>query len=264
MFMDMVRLWWADSRGKTTMVLLVLWMVTLWHVYSANLFWRPLVAVVSLILLDVFLGKLRWGAWFFSLSSVVTGLLIGLIFDPSSSWLALFIACFVASVGKHFIGTGRQKHIFNPAALGIVVASIMFGRPVAWWAGAWGNLPLLIVVTGMTPILHRLRRLWMPATFLVFYFLANLLFVPLVGALRLTLDSTAIFFALIMVPEPLTSTSLGMWRYGWGVVVGVLVLGVSVILLSVSDPLLVSLLAANAIGFFFIRNRPIKLLSDIA
>lgn len=249
-----LRIFWADTRGKTTLVLCLLWMASAIHYARPNLFWFPLVALATSVVLDILLGRLRWGTWFFSPSSVVTGLLIGLILDPTGSVWMVLSACAVASLSKLFLGAGKKKHIANPAALGIVIASVIFHHPVAWWAPSWGTIPLVIIVVGMTPVLVRLRRLWMPITFLIVYFVTNLLFTALPGAIRLTLDSTVTLFAFVMIPEPITAVPIGRWRYLWGGLVGVFVLALSLLSFALTDPLLTALLAANIVGFI-VRRR---------
>ena len=252
-----LRIFWADTRGKTAIVLFVLWIVSLVHFARANFFWYPPLAVVASVAFDMLLGNIRWRSWFFSPSSVVTGFLIGLILDPTGSVWMVVAACAVASVSKMFLGAGKKKHVANPAALGIVIASVIFHRPVAWWVASWGTIPLVLIVTGMIPVLARLRRLWMPALFLCMYVVTNLLFRPLPGAIKMTLDSTVIFFAFVMLPEPMTAISFGRWRYVWGGLVGAIVLVLTRASFAPADTLLVALLLANVIGFF-VRVRPVR------
>lgn len=75
-------LWWADSRGKVIVVLLALWLVSLVNHFQVSLAINVLLAVIASSLLNP------------SLSSVVTGLLIGLIFDPTAGfcrcWLPVY------------------------------------------------------------------------------------------------------------------------------------------------------------------------------
>ncbi len=218
--------YWADSRGKVIVVLLVLWIVSLANHFQINLVLNVLLAVFASSILNP------------SLSSIVTGLLIGLIFDPMAGVLPVLVACILARIGKH-------KHIFNPAAFGIMFSSLIFNRPVAWWGAAWGMLPVAIIAVGMLPILWRLRRQWMPLTFFIIYMAAT--------SLRLTIDGTVFLFAFVMLPEPKTSPVQGKWSLGWGILVGFLVLAQSFFGITLADPLLLALLVANTIGFIVKR-----------
>lgn len=203
--------------------------------------------------MDALLSRLRSGIWFFSVSSLVTGLLIGLIMDLTAGVPALLTAVILASVSKHFLGFGRQKHVFNPAALGILLSSIVFNRPVAWWGATWGVIPILIIFFGMLLPLRQLRRLWMPISFLFVYSISLVMVSGAESALKLTLDGTVFLFAWVMVTEPMTAPSRGFWRYGWGVLVALFVMGQQVFSISWSDPLLTALLLANGVGFFLTR-----------
>lgn len=242
---SIMRIWWADSRGKVVVVLLILWMAALIHEFQTNFITVPFLAIFLSVCLDLILGKLTRGHARFSLSSLVTGLLIGLIFDPTAGVGPIGVATLVASLSKHILKLPSSKHIFNPAAFGILIASFLFDRPVAWWGASWGFFPLLILSVGMLPALYQLRREWIPVTFLVVYFFNS--------SLRLTLDGTVFLFAFVMLPEPITSVGRGLWRYGWGILVGVIVAVLGFFRFAAADPLLTALLLANIVTYTLIR-----------
>lgn len=246
---------WRDTRGKVAVTLIILWVATLVYQFSFPSLLFPSVAVVLSAVFDILLVKVRYQKDVFSLSSVVTGLLIGLILTPRSGVGPLLVACGVASFTKQFFGRGPHRHIFNPAAIGLVVSSVITGGTISWWAAAWGYIPSAIIVTGMVIALRQLHRLWLPVLFLVSYFVVFLLSSSLPATIALTLDGTVLLFAFVMLPEPMTSVLFGRWRYFWGVLVAMLVLGENILRISWSDPLLLALLAANAVGFFFIRTK---------
>lgn len=252
--------WIKESRWQTGIVLLLLWVVSLWNQPRLQFFVTPFLALVVTVGVDLLIVRLRFKKWLFSPSSLVTGCIIGLVVDPLSPWFVVLSAALFASFSKQFIGVGRKQHMFNPAAFGIFVTAALFDRPVAWWAASWGWMPLVIIFFGMAPILLGLRRLWMPVTFLLFYFLNALLFSSPEATLRLTVDGTVFFFAFVMLPEPMTSASYGLWRYGWGVLVGLLVFFQSFLRVSIADPLLLSLLVANCMWFF--AKRRVRLSTD--
>lgn len=244
-----MRQFWADSRGKVIVILLILWITALMHQFRLVYVGQPVVAMVSCVMFDWFFTYLRIRRSMFSLSSVITGFLIGLILDPSGGLAATLAASLAACISKQWIGRGGHKHVFNPAALGIIVSSFFFQQPVGWWATAWGIVPVVIIGVGMAPVLWKLRRLWMPLTFLSVYFTSMVLFSGSESAVRFTFDGTVFVFGFIMLVEPMTSIGKGIWRYGWGVVVGVLVALESLVGFSWGDPFLNALLGANIIGF---------------
>ena len=212
-------------------------------------------AVIVSVVVDILGTKARFGRDVFSLSSVVTGLLIGLILDPKGGVIPLLGACFIASLCKQFLGRGPHRHMFNPAAIGLVISSLFFGGTISWWGAGWGFIPLIVLAIGMYIALSQLHRLWIPALFLLTYFLSNLLYSTPAASLGLTLDGTVFLFAFVMLPEPMTSLLFGGWRYGWGIFVGLLIFLLNFIHVPLTDPFLVPLLVANAIGFFFVRPR---------
>lgn len=249
-----VKIFWADSRGKVIAVLVVLWLATLVHEFRVVFVTGVAIAVVASVALDSLIIWLRKKTVEVSLSSVVTGLLIGLIFDPYAGIVGILVACVIASFSKAYLGRGNHQHIFNPAALGIVGSSLLFGRSVAWWGVAWGMVPVGIIAIGMLPVLWKLRRLLLPITFLLVYFVVNFTHGTVVSAMRLTIDGTVFLFAFVMLPEPKTAPIRGVWVWGWGVLVGLLVFIQSLLGIGAGDPLLLALLAANLCGFLFIRR----------
>src|SRR5689334_8779486 len=127
------RVWWADSRGKVIATLIALWIAALIHQFQWRFVWIPVVAVLVTILVDLLMSWMRKRQWVFTMSSVVTGLLIGLIFDPTAGIVPLIVACSISAMGKQLIGFGDHRHVGNPATMGIFASSLLFDRSVAWW-----------------------------------------------------------------------------------------------------------------------------------
>lgn len=246
---------WADSRGKVIAVLVFLWLGVLVFQFRAVFVIGVVFAVVASVTFDSLIIWLRTKARVVSLSTIATGLLIGLIIDPFNGILPITVACLLASISKNFIGKGAHNHIFNPAAFGIVVSSFIFGSPVAWWGTAWGMVPVGIITLGMFPVLWKLRRQRLPIAFFAVYFVSNLLYGTVQSAIRLTIDGTVFLFAFVMLPEPKTAPSQGKWRWGWGVLVGLLVLTQNLFGIAAVDPLLVALLTANLYLYVVTRDR---------
>lgn len=225
---------WADSRGKVIAVLLLLWLGSL-HVVA------PIPALLGMLLSDAMVSR------HITLSTIVTGLLIGLIFNPTAGIIPIITACFLASLSKNIIRIGPHNHVFNPAAFGIIAASLLFNRPVSWWGASWGIVPVIVLAIGMTPVLWKLKRFFMPVTFLAVYFLVTRSF-------PLLFDGTVFLFAFIMLPEIKTSPGIGFWQYVWGVLVGGLVALGTIFQISFTDPLLLALLVANLVGFILTKK----------
>lgn len=246
--------WWADSRGKTGLVLLLLWIAALGRDFRWQYVTHPIVAVGVVVALDTFITRLRFGALVVSLSSVVTGFLVGLILHPTGGLWPVILAGALASLSKNFLATGRGKHVANPAAFGVVVSSLLVGRRPSWWVASWGPTPAILVSVGMLPLLWKLRRQFMPVTFLSIYFLMILFSSGLPAAVSLTLDGTVFLFAFVMLPEIKTSPVQGQWRWGWGVLVGMFAFAHHLLRLELTDPLLTPLLAANFVKTLMLQG----------
>jgi ferredoxin-NADP reductase len=155
-------------------------------------------------------------------SSLITGLILTLILSPPSSlhgfWI-LTLAGALAMASKYLL-TANQRHIFNPAAFGAVMSIVLFQNYASWWIGAKVMAPI-IIITGVL-ILRKINRFTMVGFFIAIYIaIMWLTSSHLTGhALWLNLAATPLlFFAIIMLTEPLTSpTALDKSLFYAGVV----------------------------------------------
>lgn len=248
--MDLKTLW-NDNRLHVAFTLSLVWLLAVWHFQTLNSILYPLFAVILMTILDISYTWLRFKKFYWPSASFVTGFLIGLIIAPSEPVWVVAIATLAAFVSKQFIGTGIRQHIFNPAALGIMVTNLAFGTTVAWWSVAWGKWPLLILVPLMIRILWRMKRLTLPLTFLAAYYLYLIIQIPLTDSLGALVDGSLLLFALVMLPEPITSQAHGKFKYGFGILVAILAIGFS--FLKLQEVFLPALLMANLSGFLIPR-----------
>ncbi|CAN5202528.1 hypothetical protein BH11ACT4_BH11ACT4_01090 [soil metagenome] len=208
-------------------------------------------------------------------SALISGLLVFFIMQPKLDPLGLSgiaLAGVVASPSKYLLAL-RGRHIFNPAALGAFVPTIIvlglansgtfigmsFG---AWWVGT--PLLLLPVAIAAFLVLYRTQRLTVG---IVFAALATLLATavavaggqpvgPAIG--QVLLQSPIVFFAGFMFSEPLT-----LPPRRWQQLVEALVVAVLFTVPLPDGPLsnspLFALLVGNLIGFAFGQRRGIRL-----
>ncbi|MBI3283089.1 RnfABCDGE type electron transport complex subunit D [Candidatus Curtissbacteria bacterium] len=242
-----------DFKSQVAFTLLLVWLLAQRPAQDKLLaFALPLFAVLLMTALDVVYTRIRFKKWYWPSASVVTGFLIGLVIDPKEPVGILALAVLAAFISKQFIGSGFRQHIFNPAAFGIMTVTFAFGVPVAWWGVAWGKLPLVILVVAMMRILWRMKRLWLPLGFLAVYSIYYLtLFEPKNAALALA-DGSLLLFALVMLPEPMTSPIIGKSKYIFGPVVALLAIGLSYWGV-MAEVFLPALLAAN-LGAYLARR----------
>lgn len=237
------RLFLVDPRARIFYILLLIWVVSV----IQNSTWQniifPIFSIILFSIADLTFHYFQPYKWYFPFSSLISGLLIGLIIHPSSGIFALILACIFGFISKQFIKY-KNHHIFNPSAFGIVVSSLILGFPISWWAVAPGKIFILLtIISGL--VLWKLRRMHMPIIFLVGYFIFLAVSQGIKPAISLTIDGTVFFFAFIMLTEPMTSSISGFWKWGFG---GVVLTGVIISYLakiSFTDPLLLSLLIAN-------------------
>ena len=243
-------------------IALILFIISLYTIFVGDFYQESVntyVAVLTAVVLDGLILRYQKNKWVIPYSGIVTGFLVGLILNPSFPAGLFILVAAIAITSKYFILPGK-KHIFNPAAFGLITASIFFSGAISWWGVSWSpHLGIFLFITAGY-VLLRLRRIWLPIGFLLIYwlFLASQggPVSPIQGGILLTLisDPTVALFALVMIPEPQTSPIRNYFRYSFGILVAVLLIIFSLFLPSSSpDPLLTSLLTANLITFVWLR-----------
>jgi ferredoxin-NADP reductase/Na+-translocating ferredoxin:NAD+ oxidoreductase RnfD subunit len=161
-------------------------------------------------------------------SAYLTGLILALIITPvmptlASIWLLLLISI-IAMASKYVLAIGK-KHIFNPAALTVVITGFVFNQYASWWIG--GNIPMLaFVIIGGLIIVRKIQRFDLVLTFLAAAAVSCVALAPSFdpsGTLeRLALHTPIFFFASIMLTEPLTTPPTRTLRVIYGIFVGIL------------------------------------------
>ena len=262
-----------DTRVQAAFTLSLVWILAIWQFKTLNSFIYPLIAVISVAGFDILITFLRSSRTYYPFSSFVTGLLIGLLIAPVGNIWVIVSAALLASLSKQFIGRGVRQHILNPAAFGILSSSILFQIPIAWWGVSWGIWPSVILIPLMGRVLLRLKRLMLPITFLaVMYVYLIVNFFILSGKSPLTLstladlfnfsklyflDGTLILFAMVMLPEPITSPVGGKFKYFYGIMVGLIAILFGLVNIKlgqiVDEVFLASLLVANLLSFLLIK-----------
>ena len=162
-------------------------------------------------------------------SVYITALILALILDPVGvtdirGASALIFASVWAMASKFIFAVGR-KHIFNPAAFGVVLSAFLLDQPAAWWVG--GNLPLLpAVLIGGLLIVRKLRRFDSVTTFILVN-IATVLSTSAPAHYGAALNETILssplfFFAFVMLTEPLTAPTTRLPRLAFAALVGFL------------------------------------------
>lgn len=161
-------------------------------------------------------------------SSVITGLILSLIITPAASvkGIPFIIAAAGLAIASKYILAFRGKHIFNPAAIAVVLTSLGPQESASWWVGSTLLLP--IVVVGGLLIVHKIRRGAMVATFIGVALVSSMVVAALTGhdivstIQTVFLRSSLFFLAFVMLTEPWTSPGTHRGRFIYATIVGLL------------------------------------------
>lgn len=161
-------------------------------------------------------------------SVYITSLILALIITPISTLHgAMFLvwAAILAMASKYIL-TLRKKHIFNPAAIAVVITAYSINQSASWWVGTAWMVP--IIVLGGVLVIRKIQR----GALMYSFFLMSLLSVigfailrntDIIGALmKVIFDSSLFFFAFVMLSEPLTTPPGKNLQIMYGAIVGFL------------------------------------------
>jgi ferredoxin-NADP reductase len=162
-------------------------------------------------------------------SVYITALILVLILDPVTitdpKGIGAVAFASIWAISSKFIFTLGRKHLFNPAALGVVLSAFLLDTPPTWWIG--GNLWMLpLVLAGGVLLVRKLRRLDLVATFAIVTLTTVLTTTEpsqYWTALTQTLGSSPLFFfTFVMLTEPLTAPTMRWPRIAFAAIVGFL------------------------------------------
>lgn len=143
-------------------------------------------------------------------SVLITALILALIISPSAPILFLILAALLAIASKYLLAP-NGRHIFNPAAIAVVLGALILGQSASWWVGTIWLVPFVLI--GGIYLTIKIRR-FHEAAFFILLVLAFLFFAYFSrgGAtsawhiLRLALTtSSLLFFSFAMLTEPMTA-----------------------------------------------------------
>jgi ferredoxin-NADP reductase/Na+-translocating ferredoxin:NAD+ oxidoreductase RnfD subunit len=161
-------------------------------------------------------------------SAVITGLILALIISPTLGLynILFFIAAAGLAMASKYILTINKKHLFNPAAIAVVLTALGPRQSASWWVGTAALLPF--VIAGGYLIIRKIHRERMFLYYLSATTLSTILFaliskVSVGTSLHDMVFSSAVFFlGFVMLTEPLTSPARSKQQNIYGVIVGAL------------------------------------------
>ncbi len=164
-------------------------------------------------------------------SAFITAFILVLIVTPAKDFVSLPYWGFlfwvsVWAMASKYIFALDNKHVFNPVALSVALTSITMGQSASWWVGTLAMAPFVII--GGMLITRKVRRFDMVLTF----FAIALITIVATQAfdfasgfnilVRSIFYSPLLFFAFVMLTEPLTTPPTRILRMLYGSICGFL------------------------------------------
>lgn len=161
-------------------------------------------------------------------SVYISAFILALILTPTTSLdkFPLVIFASILTMASKYIVAIKKKHIFNPVALGVLLTTLVIDQSASWWVGTFYMLPFVLI--GGLLVARKLQRFNLVLSFII----VSLFFIsvfgisrginPLVILSKAVSDSPLLFFALVMLTEPLTTPPTKNLQIGYGVFVGFL------------------------------------------
>jgi len=161
-------------------------------------------------------------------STYITALILALIITPLQSYNDLWFLGWasVLAIASKYTMAIKGKHPFNPVAFGVALTYFAINQSASWWVGNAQMLPFVLV--GGLLVVRKLHRFDLVLTFGLTA-LATILVASLVNAedfftavQRVVLYSPFLFFAFVLLTEPLTTPPTRKLRLVYAALVGFL------------------------------------------
>lgn len=175
--------------------------------------------------------------------------------NPLTGWPVIFLISFLAMASKYLL-VYNKRHIFNPAAFGVLASALLIEQGASWWVG--GKYMLPFVILGGLFVARKLRWFHLILSFLATYIAALATSLLMQGAQLATvwtalhstlLYSGAIFFATVMLIEPLTAPRSKNRRIGYGIIVAIVMVVLPILFPTYGYSIETSLLIGNLLVF---------------
>ncbi|WP_169794046.1 RnfABCDGE type electron transport complex subunit D [Alicyclobacillus acidiphilus] len=246
-----LRSYFRTPKGFVLIILSLLVLIDAAYTADSRVIVHAVVAVCTAIVIDGAIARFWRRSRRFPDGGVITGLIVAGVLSSTAAYGIVITATAAAIVSKHVLHMGR-KPIFNPAAVGLLVAIYVFHVGESWLADlsllpVWG-----IALLGVAGYLVTYRVNKFPQVFA--FFAVYFIFFGLEGAFHVSLAAdafrnpiinSAMFLAFFMMTDPPTSPG----RYSQQVLFGAIAAIVSSLVYLTFDGLsylLIGLLFANA------------------
>ena len=89
------------------------------------------ISVSAAVLIESLIVYLKTRSFLVTESSIITGMIIGYVLSSDEVWWKFALAALLAIFSKHSI-VFKKRHIFNPAAFGIFLSTLILGVSTQW------------------------------------------------------------------------------------------------------------------------------------
>ena len=161
-------------------------------------------------------------------SEYITAFILFFLLAPvaSPSDAGWIVAAGVIAMASKYIFAIKKRHIFNPAAVAAVTVGLLGSTVSIWWVGTPVMLPF-VAIFGLL-VVRKIRRFDLFWSFVLSSVVATIVYDLYIGVavqsalLQTFLSWPLVFFATIMLTEPLTTPPAQRMRIAYGVLTGIL------------------------------------------
>ena len=163
-------------------------------------------------------------------SAFITALILFFLIAPPSTVMGyVLLACVgITAMASKYILAIRKKHLFNPAAVAVLIWGILGYTQIAWWVAT----PLLVIFVAIAGflILRKIRRFKLFFIFTLVAFLSIFIFTFFNGGtgnlwnffVQVIESWPLLFFGTVMLTEPITAPTTEKLGITYAVIVGIL------------------------------------------
>lgn len=175
-----------------------------------------LLANAAALMTETFYSKIFKHDFVFSESAMITGLIIGFVLRVQEPWWVIVLTSFFAISSKYMIQF-KGRHIFNPAAFGILFSLIVF-KAQTQWLGTY--LWFVLLPVGIY-FIYRIRKVFLLVSYMV---MALGLFgwqaLAQGGNILSIFGYISYFFIFMMMIEPKTTPITLSGKIAFGLLLG--------------------------------------------
>ncbi len=196
--------------------------------------YTPVSLIISALILVSFSMMTNWlyakvfNAQTNTESAYITSLILVLLVTPVRSFSDIYFLIWVAilSEASKYILAIKNKHIFNPAAIAIVLTVFAANQSASWWVGNMYMMPFVMV--GGLLIVRKIRREDMVNSFILVMVFTTILFTLFANQnilnqiKNIVLYSSIWFLGFVMLTEPQTTPPTKILQIIYGGMVGFL------------------------------------------